>query len=118
LNVTPIRDVLSLRDVVALEDEYSIFERNMDNLGTLMFVPITGTLSQGFDPKGKHFAVDIVAPKDSPVKSIADGTVIFAEWTSQTGYVIIVDHQEAFISEYKHTCPNRKPQRDIVLAVE
>src|SRR5690606_32705018 len=118
IDLTPIREDLLLRKEVALEDKYSLFERNMDNLGKLMFVPITGTLSQGFDPKGKHFAVDIVAPKDSPVKSIAYGTVIFAEWTSQTGYVIIVEHQEAFISVYKHNGSLSKSQGDMVQAGE
>lgn len=118
IDLTPIRADLLLREEVELEDKYNLFERDVDHLGKLMFVPITGSLTQGFDVKGKHFAVDIVAPKDSPVKAIADGTVIFADWTTQTGYVIIIEHQESFISVYKHNGSLSKGQGDLVKAGE
>jgi len=118
VDLTPIREDLLLREEVELEDKYNLFERNIENLGTLMFSPITGTLSQGFDAKSKHFAVDLVAPKDTPVKSIADGTVLFAEWTSDTGYVIIIEHQDGFTSVYKHNGSLSKSQGDLVKAGE
>ncbi|WP_318343151.1 M23 family metallopeptidase [Flagellimonas baculiformis] len=118
VDLTPIRQDLLLREEVELEDKYNLFERNIENLGTLMFSPITGTMSQGFDIKTKHFAVDLVAPKDTPVKSIADGTVLFAEWTSETGYVIIIEHQDGFTSVYKHNGSLTKSQGDLVKAGE
>lgn len=118
VDLTPIREDLLLREEVELEDKYNLFERNIENLGTLMFSPITGTMSQGFDIKTKHFAVDLVASKDTPVKSIADGTVLFAEWTSETGYVIIIEHQDGFTSVYKHNGSLTKSQGDLVKAGE
>lgn len=118
VDLTPIRQDLLLREEVELEDKYNLFERNIENLGTLLFSPINGTLSEGFDPKNKHFAVDLVAPKDTPVKSIANGTVLFAEWTSETGYVIIIEHQDDFTSVYKHNGSLSKSQGDLVRAGE
>lgn len=118
VDLTPIRQDLLLREEVELEDKYNLFERNIENLGTLLFSPINGTLSEGFDPKNKHFAVDLVAPKDTPVKSIANGTVLFAEWTSETGYVIIIEHQDGFTSVYKHNGSLSKSQGDLVRAGE
>lgn len=118
VDLTPIRQDLLLREEVELEDKYNLFERNIENVGTLLFSPINGTLSEGFDPKNKHFAVDLVAPKDTPVKSIADGTVLFAEWTSETGYVIIIEHQDTFTSVYKHNGSLSKSQGDLVRAGE
>ena len=43
-----------------------------------------------FDQVYKHFAVDIALVKDTPIKSVAVGTVVLAEWTSDTGYVIVI----------------------------
>lgn len=118
VDLSPIREDLLLREEVELEDKYNLFERNIENMGTLLFSPVDGTLSQGFDQKTRHYAVDLVAPKDTPVKAIADGTVLFAEWTAETGYVIIVEHQDGLTSVYKHNGSLSKAQGDLVKAGE
>lgn len=82
------------------------------------FAPVKGTISETYDLKAKHYAVDIVTTKDAPVKVVADGTVIFAEWSAQTGYVIIVKHNSSFISVYKHNAMLTKDQGEIVKAGE
>ena len=76
------------------------------------------SISQKFNIKEKHYAIDIVAPKDAPVKATADGTVIFSEWTSDTGYVIIIDHSNNFLSVYKHNALLTKDQGELVKAGE
>jgi len=118
VDLTPIREDLLLREEVDLEDKYNLFERNIENVGSLLFAPLSGTVSQNFDPNNKHYAVDVVAPKDTPVKSIADGTVLFSEWTAETGYVIIVKHQDDLTSVYKHNGSLSKSQGDWVRAGE
>ncbi|PWL39856.1 peptidase M23 [Flagellimonas aquimarina] len=118
VDLTPIREDLLLREEVELEDKYNLFERNVENVGSLLFSPVSGTLSQTFDAKAKHYAVDVVAPKDTPVKSIADGTVLFSEWTAETGYVIIIEHQDNLTSVYKHNGSLSKSQGDLVRAGE
>ncbi|MCL6274269.1 M23 family metallopeptidase [Muricauda sp. 2012CJ35-5] len=118
IDLTPIREDLLLREEVDLEDKYNLFERNVANVGALLFAPITGTVSQGFDPENKHYAVDVVAPKDSPIKSIAEGTVLFSEWTAETGYVIIIKHRDDLTSVYKHNGSLSKSQGDLVRAGE
>jgi murein DD-endopeptidase MepM/ murein hydrolase activator NlpD len=118
INLKPIREDLALREQVELEDKYNLFERNINNSGEALFSPVSGTVTQGYDLQKKHYATDIVAPKDTPVKSAGDGTVIFAEWTSDTGYVIIVEHKNDLISVYKHNGSLSKSQGDIVKAGE
>ena len=56
--------------------------------------------------------------ENTPIKSIADGTVIFSEWTAQTGYVIIIRHNYGFMSVYKHNSSLSKKQGELVLAGE
>lgn len=118
VDLTPIREDLLLREEVDLEDKYNLFERNAENVGTLLFPPLNGTLSQKFDTRARHYAIDIVAPRQTPVKSIAKGTVLFSEWTSQTGYVIIIKHQDDLTSVYKHNGSLNKSQGDTVRAGE
>jgi murein DD-endopeptidase MepM/ murein hydrolase activator NlpD len=106
-----------LRQEVAQEDKYNIFEDdNQKNI--VLFTPVNGTVSEGYNPKLKHYAVDVVAAKDSPVKAVADGTVIFAEWTTETGHVIIIEHPNDLISVYKHNASLNKEQGDLVKSGE
>lgn len=118
IDLTPIREDSILRAQVAKEDKYNLFERNIDNSGQVLFSPLNGIISQGFDTESKHFAVDVAAPKDSPVMAVANGTVIFAEWTAETGFVIILEHLDGLLSVYKHNGSLNKSQGDIVRAGE
>ena len=69
---------------------------------TFFFSPITGFVSDHYDVKKGHFGVDIVAKTNEPVKCIADGTVLMASWTQDSGYVIGIQHGGNLISFYKH----------------
>jgi murein DD-endopeptidase MepM/ murein hydrolase activator NlpD len=56
------------------------------NLTLLKFAtPVTGKVSAGFQPSVQHYGVDIVAARDTPIKSIMDGVVISAEQSVNTG---------------------------------
>lgn len=65
---------------------------------------VSGTLSQGFAPQTSHYGIDIATAANEPIGSIADGTVLFADWTYKDGYSIIIEHGH-FVSFYKH-CNN------------
>lgn len=106
-----------LREKVAQEDRYNPLVGNREQQFTL-FAPVKGTISSVYDSKTKHYAVDIVTVKDAPVKAVADGTVIFAEWTAQTGNVIILKHSNNLISVYKHNAMLTKGQGERVRAGE
>jgi murein DD-endopeptidase MepM/ murein hydrolase activator NlpD len=80
----------------------------------VLFPPVNGEISVPYNLKKKHYAVDIVVAPDTPVKATADGTVIFAEWTAETGYVVILEHSYGLISVYKHNASLTKNQGDFV----
>ncbi|MCC5919496.1 MAG: M23 family metallopeptidase [Cyclobacteriaceae bacterium] len=97
--------------------------RNVDfgseNLQDLyLFSPISGIVSSPFNLKIDHYGVDIVAKDNEPVKSIAEGTVLFAAWTIKDGYVIAVQHRANLVSVYKHNSALLKSQGDYVSAGE
>lgn len=102
-----------LRERVAEEDKYNIFETSI-GISNALFAPVNGTVTAGFDLANEHYAVDIAVSENTPVKATTDGTVIFAEWTLQTGYVIVIEHQNNLLSVYKHNASLIKKQGDLV----
>ena len=95
-----------LRVSVESEDKLSISvsekttKIGLENL--LFFTPIKGVVTSGFNRKTEHFGTDIVAKESEPVKCVYDGVIIISNWTSETGYVIGVQHKNSVFSLYKH----------------
>lgn len=118
MNLSPSDADLEFRLDIESENRYSIFNEATKDVDIVFFAPVAGTLTDGYNAKTKHFAVDIAVEMGTPVKSVADGTIIFAAWTSETGHVIIVEHSGGFISVYKHNTALHKEQGDLVRSGE
>ncbi len=107
-----------LRAEVSQEDRFNLFETAGTESNFTLFTPVTGVITQGYSPSENHFAVDISVPEKTPIKAVSDGTVILAEWTTETGYVVIIKHQQNLISVYKHSESLAVNQGDLVLSGE
>ena len=68
--------------------------------------PLAGSLLAGYGatmPDGrKSSGVLIGAPTGTPVQAVADGTVVFSEWMTGYGLIVIVDHGNDHMSLYAH----------------
>lgn len=69
---------------------------------TFFFTPVKGLVTDGFGMRNGHLGVDVSAKEGTPVMSTLAGTVIFSEWTVQTGYVVMIQHDNQLVSVYKH----------------
>jgi murein DD-endopeptidase MepM/ murein hydrolase activator NlpD len=118
LQTTTNREDSLLRDKVEKEDKYNLFDDASSQTNFVLFPPVNGTISEGYNIEDKHYAVDVVVATNTPVKATANGTVIFAEWTVETGYVVIIEHNQELISVYKHNAAITKAQGDLVKAGE
>ena len=118
LEVATNKEDSLLREKVDKEDKYNLFESSGDQSNYVLFPPVNGAISEGYNFEEKHFAVDVVVAANTPVKATADGTVFFAEWTVETGYVVIIEHNQELISVYKHNSSITKSQGDLVKAGE
>jgi murein DD-endopeptidase MepM/ murein hydrolase activator NlpD len=128
IEVDPIIEDEMLRKEVAMDEQ--ILERELLSksanyvskelpLEQLFFVPpITGLISSGFDRKNKHYGTDVIAPKNTPVKSIMDGYVFVSDWTLETGNTIGIQHSNNLISFYKHNSALLKQVGSFVKAGE
>lgn len=102
------------REEVEQMDRFSVFQQAEKNTDIVFSSPIKGQITQQYDDQEKHFAVDIAVDQDTPVKAVADGTVIFKGFTADTGYVILIEHGQGFTSIYKHNASIYKEQGELV----
>lgn len=65
-------------------------------------LPTEGYITRGFEPGQRHFGLDIAGTLGTPVNAAADGYVVFAGWTVDEGYVMILSHTDGFLTFYKH----------------
>ena len=106
-----------LRARVQQEDKYNpLSDESAQEL--VLFSPVSGVITAEYNPEEKHYAVDIATVKNTPVKATADGTVILAEWTADTGYVVVLRHKDNLISVYKHNASISVAQGDLVKSGE
>lgn len=113
-NLEPSREDSLLREKVVREDKYNILETATSRANYAFFTPVSGPISEGYDIRESHYGVDIVVAENTPVKAVSDGTVIFSEWTVETGNVIIIEHSYGMISVYKHNSTLTKTQGERV----
>ena len=68
--------------------------------------PVAGNLLASFGgrlPDGRRSdGVLIAAPAGTAIKAVADGTVVFADWMTGYGNILIVDHGNGYMSLYAH----------------
>jgi len=91
-----------LRKIVEVEDRFNIIEKEDALIALNLISPASGIISEGFDFSEGHYGVDVVLKERTPIKAVYDGIVLFAEWTLNYGYTVVVFHKNELISTYKH----------------
>lgn len=66
------------------------------------FKPLNGIITAPFSQSEKHFGTDIATALNETILATLDGTVIYANWTLETGNVLAIQHKSNLISIYKH----------------
>ena len=110
-----------LSGYVEEEERFSIQGDQEDEYleGTMrFFTPVKGLVTDSFSVGDKHPAVDIVTEEKTVVKAAQEGVVILSEWTAQTGYVLVIQHPERYVTVYKHNAALLKEQGAAVRAGE
>ena len=76
------------------------FEKNKNH--PIFLVPLKGVVIEKYSKRKSHFGIDILAKKGSFINCVYEGVVVISNWTNSTGYVIGVQHNNGFLSIYKH----------------
>ncbi len=105
-----VSDFAKAHPITALKTEVVTASSTAKNKQTLaaadevnFIAPVSkGIITDVFNVQPGHYGIDIAAPKDSPIQAVADGIVICATWTVDTGYIIGIQHANNMITFYKH----------------
>lgn len=116
-----------LRMQVESQSKYHLYKmetlelnnQKKSSVGSLLFfVPLKGIITNEYNASKQHYGIDIVAKENEAIKSVLDGTVIFTNWTLETGYVLAIQHSHNIVSIYKHNSAILKKSGDLVKAGE
>ena len=74
---------------------------------TLSVTPVSGKITSRFGSKesirsSSHRGIDIAAPKGTDIKAAASGTVIFAGYSGNYGYIVKISHGSGVQTYYAH----------------
>ena len=86
------------------EEQYnlSILSTPKTQKAFVFFKPVKGVISTKFNLKDSHFGVNLSTAPNESVVSVLDGTVIFAGFTIEEAYIIVVQHENEYTTVYKN----------------
>ena len=112
LNVDRIEEDEMLRQEIAhnnMLEQQALFSKTANYipqdipLEQIYFIPpVNGVISESYAFNKKHYGVDILAPKNTPILAALDGYVFSSDWTLETGNTIGIQHRNNIITFYKH----------------
>ena len=99
--------------------EYEFLKEPFSTLRGKLRMPVRGELTQRYGaPRGaagmEAKGVFIRAPQGQPVRAIAKGQVVYADWMRGFGNLLIVDHGENYLSIYANNEALLKEMGDAV----
>ena len=118
LELIPSQQDSILRKMVYEEDLYNISAAHNIKSSSLedfvFFKPVNGLIVDTFSLSNRHYGVDVVAHEGASVKACLEGVVIFSDWSSSSGNMILIQHIDNIISVYMHNSILTKKQNDLV----
>lgn len=106
LNQKISKEEKELRSLIESEGKFDLNAENETQRTGIasyaFFSPIKGKVTDVFDSKKQHYGLDVASRKDENIKATLEGTVVFSNFTPETGYVIAIQHGNNLISFYKH----------------
>lgn len=96
----PSAEEMELRKQVQKREKFSLLESEVGNVN--FSNPIDGIITNDIAIDDQHYGIDLVAPKNTPVKAAADGIIIYKSWSYKDGHILIISHDNDYITIYKH----------------
>ncbi|KAA6322796.1 Murein hydrolase activator NlpD [termite gut metagenome] len=90
----------------------------VEAMGINFSCPVRGMIFEHFNADIKHYGVDIAPNPNESILATLEGMVILSTYTAQSGYILSIQHNQGFVSVYKHCGPLLKQEGDKVKAGE
>lgn len=72
------------------------------NEGILFYPPISGNVIKAFDPMQGSFGITMQAGRNASVAAVLDGAIVAVTSTIADGYVVVVQHNNNYMSIYRN----------------
>ncbi|PJA97502.1 MAG: hypothetical protein CO129_00855 [Ignavibacteriales bacterium CG_4_9_14_3_um_filter_34_10] len=98
-----------------------LFENLLQNKKEFKFEfysPVQGVVIKKFNPEKGHIGIDFAAGINSPVVASSGGLIIFADFSVKDGNTVIIQHENGYLTFYKHLAIILKKEREYVSAGE
>jgi len=98
-----------IESIITSDDKDIIPDNNIrfmvtDNIPSTK--PASGIISKEFDLNILHFGIDIVNDESTPIFAVANGVVIYCDFSRELGNGVVIDHQNGYYSHYYHNEEN------------
>jgi len=84
------------------------------NKNIFFIKPVQGFVTNKFLPEKGHMGIDFSVKTGTPVYASSGGQIIFADFTTDYGYVLIINHSDNYLTIYKHCSSLVKKEREYV----
>lgn len=84
----------------------------------VFFRPAKGVISSVFNLTEKQYGINLLTAQNETVLSVLAGTVIYSDFTFDSGWVIAIQHENEYVSIYKNNTRLLKKVGDSVRAGE
>lgn len=99
-------------------EEYNLTMLPTPSEGVLFYPPLTGNIVKMFAPQNKMYGIDIQAANMASASSVLDGTIVSITHTIEKGYIMVVQHNNNYMSIYGNIGECMRQVGDNVLAGE
>jgi murein DD-endopeptidase MepM/ murein hydrolase activator NlpD len=121
LKIEDIKDIKSAEDSIMRksieeQEKYALHNSNakLEDKVYLFFTPLKGTVIDPFDASKAHYGTDIVSQKGETIKAVMNGTIVMADYTTKSGFVVQIQHHNNLVSVYKHCSSVLKQVGEVV----
>ena len=80
----------------------------------LLNMPVAGRIITRFNAENRKNGIDIKAERGEPIRAVDQGKVVFSEWFTGYGNMIIIDHGQGYYTIYAHAAERFKAKGDPV----
>ena len=84
------------------KDNLTMFDVPTTNLVYTLFRPAHGSIEQHFQKESEIYHITIQTPKNENVTSVLSGAVVYTTRSIEHEWVIVVQHENEYISIYKN----------------
>lgn len=84
------------------EEQFNLTMLPQPTEGILFHTPVKGKIIKTFNPREGNYGIEIEVNRNTPATAVLDGTIVAITHTIAQGYVVVVQHNNNYVSIYRN----------------